>query len=363
MKNKPFILLVLLWPFSVVYGIVVYVRNWLFDRGILPSEEFDLPVISVGNITVGGTGKTPFTEYLIRLLKSDQPMGVLSRGYKRKTSGFKVLSMKDTPSDVGDEPYQMKHKFPDVTVAVDANRRRGIRNMMKLEKGKPELIVLDDAFQHRYVTPSISILLIDYNRNILEDHLLPMGQMREHCCSMRRADIIVVTKCPDSVTPMDMRFMRKNLNPYPYQSLWFTRLSYGEMAPLFPHNQKKKHAHLTISDMKECSVLALTGIASPAPFITYLEQNCAKVEGCEFRDHHSYTKSDMDRIVKAFDQLEGTRKYIITTEKDAVRLMSCDIFPEALKRKIYYIPLSISFVREEATQFEEHLRKLIRRKK
>lgn len=360
MKNKPFILRMLLWPFTLVYGAVVCVRNWLFDRGILPSEEFDIPVISVGNITVGGTGKTPFTEYLIRTLKADKQLGILSRGYKRKTSGYKLLTKKDTPIEVGDEPFQMKRKFPDVTVAVDANRRRGIRNLMKLEEGKPEVIILDDAFQHRYVQPSISILLVDYNRNITEDHLLPIGQMREPKRSMKRADIIVVTKCPDGITPNDMRQTRNEIMPFPYQNLWFTRLSYGEMVPLFPKAAKKEH--LKFASLKECEVLALTGIASPKPFTDYLEKHVAKVESCPFGDHHNYTLSDMEKVSAAYEALEGKHKYILTTEKDAVRLMALDGFPEALKGKIYYIPLTIEFVREEASQFETHLNKMLRRK-
>lgn len=358
MKNKPLIVKILLWPFALVYGVVVCVRNWLFDRGILPSEEFELPVISVGNITVGGTGKTPFTEYLIRTLQCEKQLGVLSRGYKRKTSGFRVLSKIDTPITVGDEPFQMKRKFPDVTVAVDANRRRGIRNLMKLEKHKPDIVVLDDAFQHRYVHPSVSVLLVDYNRNIVEDHLLPVGQMREPKRSMKRADMIVVTKCPDSITPMDMRIFRKNINPYPYQSLWFTKLNYGEMVPLFP--SKKTHAKW--SELSDSSVLALTGIASPAPFISYLEKGASKVEPLSFSDHHNYSKSDMERIGRAYEELEGARKFILTTEKDAVRLMAREDFPESLKNKIYYVPLSITFVRDEASLFEEQLRKLLRRK-
>ncbi len=360
MKNKSIIVKILLWPLSVVYGMVVCVRNWMFDQGILPSEEFDTPVISVGNITVGGTGKTPFTEYLIRSLQSEKQLAVLSRGYKRKSSGYRLLTKEDTPVTVGDEPYQMKRKFPDVAVAVDANRRRGIRHLMKLEKNSPDLIILDDAFQHRYVQPSVNILLVDYNRNITDDYLLPVGQMREPKCSMKRADVIVVTKCPDSITPMDMRIIRKNIDPYPYQALWFTKLGYGEIVPLFPH--KKKHHALNLSDMSKSSVLALTGIASPTPFITYLKQNVSKVESLSFSDHHHYSQSDMDRINKRFDELKGDQKYILTTEKDAVRLMTCENFPENLKNKIYYVPLTIAFVRDEAVKFDDHLRKLLKRR-
>ncbi len=360
MKNKPLILKILLWPFSVVYGIVVHVRNWLFDRGIIPSKKFDVPVVSVGNITVGGTGKTPFTEYLVNLLKDQNQIAILSRGYKRQTSGYRLLTAKDTPLTVGDEPYQMKRKFPDVTVAVDADRRRGIKNLLNLEEGKPDIVILDDAFQHRYVHPKVSILLIDYNRNITEDHLLPVGMMREPKRSMKRADIIVVTKCPDSITPMDMRLIRKHLNPYPYQSLWFTKLCYGNLKPLFP--SKRMSNSLPLSDMSDCGVLALTGIASPAPFVEYLQKNVSEVASCLFGDHHNYTASDMKRIREAYEEIAAKRKYIVTTEKDAVRLMNNPDFPDDMKSKIFYLPLTMEFLREEENHFNENLTDLIRRK-
>lgn len=330
------------------------VRNWLFDRGALPSETYDFPVVSIGNITVGGTGKTPFTEYLIRLLQDKYQLGVLSRGYKRNTSGYKLVSLKDEPVAVGDEPFQMKRKFPFVTVAVDADRRRGIKTMRKLDKGRPDLILLDDAYQHRYVHPKVSILLVDYNRNITEDHLLPVGLMREPKRSMKRADIIVVTKCPDTVTPMDMRLFRKHLNPYPYQSLCFSKLAYGDLVSLFPSAVKKG-----IPVLSESSVLALTGIASPAPFVDYLRKSTSHVETCFFGDHHNYSASDMKRIQKAYDEIDGKDKYIITTEKDAVRLMANPDFPEELKKKIFYIPLSMEFLREDASLFEENLLSLL----
>lgn len=355
MKNKPLIIKILLWPFSLVYGIVVCVRNWLFDRGLLPSEKYDFPVVSIGNITVGGTGKTPFTEYLIRLMQDKYQLGVLSRGYKRNTSGYKLVTMKDEPIAVGDEPFQMKHKFPSVTVAVDADRRRGIKTMRKLEEGRPELILLDDAYQHRYVHPKVSILLVDYNRNITEDHLLPVGLMREPKRSMKRADIIVVTKCPDTITPMDMRLFRKHLNPYPYQSLCFSKLAYGELVPLFP---SAKHP-MPNPVLTDAGVLALTGIASPAPFVEYLKKCSAHVETCFFGDHHNYSVSDLKRIQKAYDGIDVHEKYIITTEKDAVRLMANTSFPDELKKKIFYIPLSMEFLREDASVFEENLLSLL----
>lgn len=363
MKNKPFILKVLLWPFSLVYGLCVCVRNWLFDKGILTSEKFDLPIVSVGNITVGGTGKTPFTEYLIRSLKDRYRLGVLSRGYKRTTSGFRVVKTKDSSSMVGDEPFQIKRKFPDVTVAVDADRRRGIKSLMKMEGESPELILLDDAFQHRYVHPKVSILLVDYNRNIAEDHLLPVGLMREPKRSMKRADIIVVTKCPDSITPMDMRLFRKHLNPYPYQTLCFTRLAYGELEPLFPPSKSgKSKKNVTLADLSDGGVLALTGIASPAPFVEYLKSNVSEVSACSFGDHHAFSSSDLKKIEKQYDSLESKKRYIITTEKDAVRLMDHPDFPDALKQKIYYLPLSIEFMRGDDALFEESFMDLLHKK-
>ena len=223
-----------LYPVSWIYGTGVWLRNKLFDWGIYKERKFDIPVISVGNITVGGTGKTPHTEYLIRLLQKDYKVAVLSRGYKRKSKGF-VLARPDTSVQmIGDEPFQMKQKFPDIHMAVDRDRCHGIEQLCNSHIAPgTEVIILDDAFQHRYVKPGINILLVDYHRLICEDTLLPAGRMREPENGKSRAHIVIVTKCPKDITPMDLRVLSKQMELYPYQQLYFTTLAYGKLHPLF----------------------------------------------------------------------------------------------------------------------------------
>lgn len=351
--ERSLIVKLLLWPFSSLYGIGVGIRNCLFNWGVLPSETFEVPVVSVGNITVGGTGKTPFSEYLIRVLKGNFKVGLLSRGYKRKTSGYLLLTSKSTPQDVGDEPFQIKRKFPDIMVAVDANRRRGIRSMLSELKDKPDIIVLDDAYQHRYVKPDVSILLIDYNRMITEDYLLPMGELREPVHAKTRANIIVITKCPQNLKPIEFRITREKLKLYPYQSLFFTTLAYGDLEPLFPES--------VICPLRKdlikgsYSALVLTGIASPLPFEEHVRSFLKEMVSVNYPDHHSFSESDLKRIQSEFETIPDKHKLILTTEKDAVRLMNDPSFPAQLKKHIYYVPLYIKFLREEGASFDEKL--------
>ena len=229
-----------LLPLSWLYGLGVGFRNLLFEMGILKSRSFSTPVISVGNITVGGTGKTPHVEYLVRLLKDQAKVAVLSRGYKRKTSGF-VLADKDaTVRSIGDEPFQMKTKFPNVTVAVDRKRTRGIDKLTSGDYVKDiDVILLDDAFQHRYVKPGINILLVDYHRLIIYDKLLPAGRLREPVVSKNRADIVIVTKCPKDLKPMEFRVITKAMSLYPYQQLFFSTHEFEALRPVF--SKKPKH--------------------------------------------------------------------------------------------------------------------------
>lgn len=350
-NNKSLIVKILLWPFSALYGMGVGIRNFMFDCGILPSKQFDVPVISVGNITVGGTGKTPFSEYLIRLLKENHRVGVLSRGYKRSTSGYQLLTEKSTPIEVGDEPYQIKRKFPDVMVAVDAKRRHGITKMLNEPINKPDIIILDDAYQHRYVIPDLSILLVDYNRMITEDSLLPVGELREPVKSKNRANIIVITKCPSSIPPIEFRIIRKNLGIYPYQSLYFTTLSYGSFVPLFTMDKKQKNAHFD----KDSSALVVSGIASPLPFEEHVRTLVKEVVTLNFPDHHNFSAANFQKMESLFDSIQGKNKIIVTTEKDAVRMIHNPKFPENLKPYIYYIPLGISFLKEDDTDFDKKI--------
>ena len=223
---------ILLYPFSLVYGLIVWLRNTLFDLQIIRSAEFPIPVISVGNITVGGTGKTPHTEYLVDLLKEEFRVATLSRGYRRKTRSFILAGADPDVWEIGDEPVQIKNKYPETEVAVDRKRVNGIRQLLKRIPDL-DVILLDDGYQHRYVKPGLSILLIDFNRPIWSDHLLPAGRLREPAYEKRRANIILITKCPDRLKPIERRIIVKDLKLYPFQHLYFTKLTYGQPVPVF----------------------------------------------------------------------------------------------------------------------------------
>ena len=248
---------IILLPLSVIYGVVTGARNFLFHIGVLKSQTFRVPVICVGNITVGGTGKTPHTELIISELKKKFRVACLSRGYKRKTRGFILANEHSTAAEIGDEPMQIKSKYPDILVACDGNRVRGIQKLLALPE-PPEVILLDDAFQHRYVQADKNIVLIDYNRPVHEDCLLPAGRLRESVQALKRADYIIVTKCPKSIQPIEKRILSKHLKIKPYQQLFFTTLEYGKIKPLFPQYE-------SIVPDRSSSILCLTGIAQPFP--------------------------------------------------------------------------------------------------
>ena len=257
---------------SWLYGLGVGFRNLLFEMGVLKSRSFRIPVISVGNITVGGTGKTPHVEYLIRLLKNRMNVAVLSRGYKRKSHGF-ILSDKDTPMRmIGDEPYQMKQKFPDITVAVDKKRTRGIAHLTEDDNGLDlDVILLDDAFQHRYVKPGINILLVDYHRLIIYDCLLPAGRLREPVKAKDRADIVIVTKCPKDLKPMEYRVITKAMKLYPYQQLFFSTLEYDAPKAVFEELATPGKLD-SLESLEGKNILLLTGIASPEQLMHDLQE-------------------------------------------------------------------------------------------
>ena len=344
----------LLAPLSLVYGLITGVRNLLFNWGVLPSEEYQVPVISLGNLSTGGTGKTPHTEYLVGLLKPKYKPGILSRGYKRHTKGFLLAGEQDTALTIGDEPYQMKRKFPDVVIAVDNNRRRGIRNMLALpDAQRPDVILLDDAFQHRYVTPSFSILLTDYNRLFYKDRLLPWGLLRESRANMRRADALIVSKCGNDLRPIDFRIIESEMKLQPYQHIYFTRITYGKTLPVFPACTDKATAGNFLNADNE--VLLLAGVASPAPFIREAERRFPKVIPMLFPDHHIFDKQDIRKIKGMFDRLDSPDKFILVTEKDAVRLLHNPFVPDEWKRIIYYLPISGDFCTETTLSFNDYI--------
>lgn len=334
----------LLLPLSVLYGIATGIRNFLFHTGILKSRSFSVPVICVGNITVGGTGKTPHTELLIAELKKKFRVACLSRGYKRKTSGFVLATPQSTAREIGDEPMQIKSKFPDITVACDGNRVHGIEKLLALRPA-PEVIVLDDAFQHRYVQADKNIVLVDYNRPVHEDCLLPAGRLRESATALKRADYIIVTKCPSYLQPIERRILSKHLKIKPYQQLFFTTLGYGSI-----HTLSQETVSSTPSP--DSDILCVTGIARPAPYIEYLKTFTGNITTIQFPDHHNFTTKDIRDIQQNFEKLKNPEKYIFTTEKDAVRLKTCEL-PEELKCRICYIPVIPVFLQNEELFFNE----------
>ena len=344
-----------LQPLSWLYGLGIGFRNMLFEMGILKSRSFDVPVISVGNITVGGTGKTPHVEYLIRLLKDNYKVAVLSRGYKRKSHGFLRADEHSTVRDIGDEPFQMKTKFPDITIAVDSKRTRGITQLTSGDKdSQPDVILLDDAFQHRYVKPGINIMLVDYHHLIIYDRLLPSGRLREPVKSKDRADIVIITKCPTDMKPMEYRVITKAMSLYPYQQLFFSTHVYEPPRPVFPKNAK------TLGNFKDMNVLLLSGIASPEQMLIDLQERASQITPLSFSDHHNFSQKDIMHINEVFAGLPSP-KVIITTEKDETRLLNTEGLSDEVKRSLYVLPVKVSFMLDQEETFNKHIISYVRK--
>jgi len=342
----------LLYPLSLLYGFGIFIRNKAYDLGILKSREFEVPVVAIGNITVGGTGKTPHVEYLVDLLKTKYKVATLSRGYMRKTKGFRLVEVDSTAELSGDEPLQIKHKFPDVTVSVCEDRGAGIDRLLEQDaENTPDVILLDDAFQHRSVTPGINILLIDYNRPIKEDHLLPMGRLRERKHEVRRANIILFTKCPEEVTPIMRRILKNDIGLLPFQDMFFTTLEYGKLQAVFEAKQLNK----VFYEKKEHSLLVVTGIANPDLLISHLHTFAAKTEKLTFPDHHIYSESDIQKIQHTFETISAEKKIVVTTEKDAMRLKDTPGLSDELKAAMYYMPVKVRFLEEEKRAFNKKI--------
>ena len=358
MARNRLLSIMLLYPISKLYGLGVAIRNRLFDQGILKQQEFKVPVVVVGNVAMGGTGKTPHVEYIVEALMDNYNIGVLSRGYKRATKGFVLATPQSRPEDIGDESYQIYRKFgPKVTVAVCEKRVDGINRMLEINP-KIDLLLLDDAFQHRYVKPTVSIVLTEYNRPVFKDSLLPYGRLRESRSSLNRADIVVVTKCPPDMKPMQYRIFEENINLFPFQKLYFSRYNYGHLVPVFPDAVDSIPSFDTL--VPGTPLLVVTGVANPKPFSRFLRRRKAKVRLKRFGDHHNFTSSDMEEIEKEFKLLPGNEKFIVTTEKDAVRLFNNPYFPHALKSKIFYVPIKVDFInRSNDMPFEHCIEKTI----
>ena len=345
-----------LLPLSWLYGIGVGIRNWMFNIGVLKSQSYDIPIIAVGNITVGGSGKTPHVEYLINLLHDKLRVGVLSRGYRRKSRGYVLAGNDTTMPEIGDEPYQMKCKFPDVYVAVDKNRREGIARLTSdSATNDVDVILLDDAFQHRYVKPGINILLVDYHRLIIYDRLLPAGRMRESKDGKARADIVIITKCPKDLKPMEFRVLKRAMDLYPYQELYFTTLQYETLKPVFGGKRKPLD-----SLPHGVNILLLTGIASPQQMIVDLQPVSQNITPLTFGDHHQFTASDIERLNSTFAAMPSP-KIIITTEKDATRLTALDGMSEETRKNIYALPIRIQFMLDGEEDFNNKITSYVRK--
>ncbi|HUX95471.1 MAG TPA: tetraacyldisaccharide 4'-kinase [Bacteroidales bacterium] len=352
---------ILLYPVSVVYGLITSIRNFLYNTGVLPSVEFRIPVICVGNITVGGTGKTPHTEYLADLLRKDFKVAVLSRGYKRKSRGFRIVTSALTVSETGDEPLQISCKYPDVLVAVDRNRVKGVRKIMQIQP-ETEAIILDDAFQHRRITPGFSILLSDFERLIIRDHILPYGNLRESIANMRRADIILVTKSPVDISPIQRRLIVKEIDKAPYQNLYFTSINYNQPVQLFPKGELTV-AKPELSRLYGTGIVLVTGIANPKPLKETLEKTAGEVIHLHYPDHYAYREDDIITIKESFERLTSPVRYIITTEKDAVRLKEFSNIAEPIKSVMFYIPVGICFLNDDSNEFNNMIIEYVRKNK
>ena len=344
-------------PLSWLYGIGVGFRNQLFNIGLLKQHDYDIPIISVGNITVGGAGKTPHVEYLIRLLKDKVKVAVLSRGYKRKTHGYVLANDSSTVTDIGDEPYQMKQKYQDVHIAVDKKRVDGIAHITgDTETNDTDVILLDDAFQHRYVKPGINILLVDYHRLIIYDKLLPAGRLREPQSGKNRADIVIITKCPKDLKPMEFRVLTKAMNLYPYQSLYFTTIEYESLTPLFA----KEKSTIEKEALEDKHVMLITGIASPKQIIIDLKPHVKEMTTLAFSDHHQFKSKDIMKINETFNAIKG-EKIIVTTEKDATRLEQLEGLSEEVKQNLYVLPIKVKFMINQEEEFNDKIIDYVRK--
>lgn len=356
LKKRKFRVIVWFFPLAIIYRVIIGIRNKLFDWNILKSISFEVPVINVGNITVGGTGKTPHVEYLVRLLMDQFTIAVLSRGYKRKTKTYIRSTVDSTAEEIGDEPRQIKQKFKNVEIAVNRRRVAGIQHL-KDEINDLQAIILDDAFQHRYVKPGLSILLVDYNRPILEDYLLPMGRLREHPYQRKRADIIIVTKCPSQIKPDERRQWLKNYVINPYQQLFFSSFVYDEPIAFIGGFSQIKYSDL---QEKKMAILLVTGIANPYLLIAHLENFSKDIHLIKYPDHHNYTKQDVDAIANRFNEMINRYKVIITTEKDAVRLEKHKEKLLIQNLAIYYIPIRVEILFDQQKEFDEAIIKHVK---
>lgn len=339
---------ILLFPLSLVYGAVIWLRNRLFDKNVLKSSSFNLPVICVGNLSAGGTGKSPMVEFLLKHLQSHMEVAVLSRGYKRKTRGYSLARPGTTALEIGDEPMQFHLKFPEVTVAVGEERVVAIPQLLH-DKPDTKVIILDDAFQHRTVRAGLNIVLTDYSNLFTRDWFLPTGDLRDEKNSYKRADILVVTKCRPELSVAEKTAILEEISPLPHQQVFFSAISYGRPYHILRRDE------LPLTDSLE--VLLVSGIANPAPLKKYLQEVTKTYYEIPYSDHHIFSIDDLKDMVKRFESIQAANKIILTTEKDAVRLVK---FEQQLKElPVYVIPIEVQFLFNEQQVFSDLITKFI----
>jgi tetraacyldisaccharide 4'-kinase len=348
---------ILLFPFAIIYGIITSLRNLLYDWKFLKSKSVDVHTICVGNLAVGGTGKTPHVEYLINILQNDFKIAILSRGYKRKTSGFIQATNLSTAFDIGDEPLQYKTKNPQLEVCVDANRVNGIKKILEFPE-PAKVVILDDAFQHRALNCELKIVISEYNNLYLNDCMMPAGYLRESKKGIERADIIIVSKTPDKTTAIEIRNVIKDLKPSAHQQLFFTWLKYGELKGF----QNPTDTIDTLNDLFRYRIVAFTGIGNPQPMITYLKEYASDVKHIQFPDHHSFTIQDIADVRAQLDAIEGGNKIVVTTEKDAMRLRGTDLQDIANTLPLYVLPIEVDF-KDKTQEFNDTIINYVRTNK
>lgn len=349
----------ILLPLSLVYGLIIAIRNLCYNIGIFKSRKYEKPVILVGNLTVGGTGKTPHVECLIKLLETERVRtAMLSRGYGRYTSGLVDALPEHTAREIGDEPKQVLQKFPGTVVVVDGNRNRGLKHIFE-KHPNVKAVVMDDGFQHRAVKPSLSILLQDYKELEERNFLLPAGTLREPKASARRADIIIISKTPDFFSPMEKRLLKERIQLYAFQKVFFTYMQHGGMFSVVDDGKPALFDKDYYTE-RGYKVLCVTGIANPEPFREYLASKFGAPEVLAFPDHHQYTAADVRKIVEAYEKMPGENKLVLTTEKDAMRLMYPELKEIYREIPLFFISIEVGFHHQDYAQFKslilEHVR-------
>ncbi len=334
-------------PISFLYSIVLFLRHKLYDWNILKSKSYDIPSICVGNLNFGGTGKTPHIEYLTRLLSEDHKVAILSRGYGRNTKGFILADESHTHHDIGDEPLQYFKKFDNIKVAVDENRCEGMERLLQ-DENPPQIVLLDDAYQHRKIKPGLNVLLTDYYNLYSDSRLFPAGNLRDIKKAAKRAEIIVVTKSPNVITPYYRRDVESKLKLLPRQKIFYSYIEYLDFQPL-----SKFSYEIDIKEAK--TALLLCGIANTYSLEDHIKRKYNTISKLEFNDHHNFTEKDIDMIIYKYNSLIGKNKIIVTTEKDAMRLINSSFLSKFDNIPVFVVPIKIKFHKEEGTTFNDEI--------